>query len=258
MPITKKTDNKQTAIKQVAKRYHALSYLPQLQQMFSLIHPQEDCSAFGKFELHRRINNHLLDGYPGEQAIKYALFEAFKHKPLVGAFEMNVNNSRLDFLTINGVTTGYEIKSSLDTLQKLSKQSNDYLKAFEYNKIVIDERHLKNAQQIVPEHYGIITIYRGRKKEIQTGSLNHAIDAEFQLRLLTKKELTTAFGQLKPAEVLHEIDPVTINARFKEALKARYFERWNFITCRAEQILPLDLQFFFNANIEPKHIYFQI
>jgi hypothetical protein len=257
MQITKAADNKHAIIRQVAKRYHTLSYLPQLQELFSLILPQEDYTSLAKFDLHQRINLHLLDQYPGEQAIKYALFKAFKEKQLVAAFEMNVNNSRLDFLTINGVTTGYEIKSSLDTLQKLAKQSADYLKAFEFNNIVIDERHLKNAQQIVPEHYGIITIHRGRKKTIQLGTYNYGIDPEFQLRLLTKKELISVFGDRPLADILRDFDPITINSNFKQVLKARYQDRWRFITSRAEQILPLDVQFFFNANIEPKHIYYQ-
>src|ERR1700744_5236847 len=126
MSITKAIENKQAVIKQVAKKYHALTYLPQLRELCSLINPHEDCSAFAKFELHQRINCHLLDEYHGEQAIKYALFNSFRKKHLIAAFEMNVNSSRLDFLTINGVTTGYEIKSSLDTLNKLSKQSTDY------------------------------------------------------------------------------------------------------------------------------------
>lgn len=255
MQIRKATDNKHAVIRHVAKRYHTLSYLPQLQELFSLIYPLEDCTALDKFELHQRINHHLLAQYHGEQAIKYALFKAFKQKPLIAAFEMNVNNSRLDFLTINGVTTGYEIKSSLDTLQKLSKQSADYLKAFEYNNIIIDECHLQNSRQIVPEHYGIITIHRGRKKTIQTGSYNHGIDAEFQLKLLTKKELLAAFGNWRVTDILRDTDAVTINIRFKQVLKARYRDRWNFITSRAEQILPLDVQFFFNSNIEPNNIY---
>jgi hypothetical protein len=255
MQITKASDNKHAVIKHIAKRYHTLSYLPQLQELFSLIHPQEDYTSLPKFELHQRINHHLLNQYHGEQAIKYALFKAFKQKPLIAAFEMNVNNSRLDFLTINGVTTGYEIKSSLDTLQKLSKQSADYLKAFEFNNIVIDERHLQNARQIVPEHYGIITIHRGRKKTIQPGSYNHSIDAEFQLKLLTKKELISFFGIWELNNILRDIDPVTVNSKFKQVLKARYQDRWSFITSRAEQILPLDIQFFFNSNIEPNNIY---
>jgi len=255
MQITKASDNKHTMIRHVAKRYHTLSYLPQLQELFSLIHPQEDCSSFAKFELHQRINHDLLDQYHGEQAIKYALFKAFKDKQVIAAFEMNVSNSRLDFLTINGVTTGYEIKSSLDTLQKLPKQSADYLKAFEYNNIVIDECHLKNARQIVPEHYGIITFHRGRKKTIQAGKYNDGIDAEFQLRLLTKKELISSFGLWQLTDILRETDPVSINIKFKQTLKARYQCRWTFVTCRAEQILPLDVQFFFNSNIEPRNIY---
>lgn len=248
-------DNQHVILRDVAKKYHTLSYLPQLQELFAMIYPSEDCKSLAKFELHQRINQHLISQYYGEQTIKYALFKIFKKRSVTAAFEMNVHTSRLDFLTIKGVTTSYEIKSSLDTLQKLPKQSSDYSKAFEFNNIIIDERHLNNARQILPKHYGIIIIQHGRKKAIQPANYNYGIDSEFQLKLLTKRERNAFFGNCSLADILRETDPGTINIKFKQAIRYRYECRWNFITERADQILPLDVQFFFNSNVEPVNIY---
>lgn len=248
-------DTEKELINYAVKNYHALHYLPQLQEIFALVNPKKDYSLLSKFELHKRINKAIIGSYHGEQNIKYFLFKEFRNKDLIAAFEMNVQSSRLDFLTINGVTTSYEIKSSLDTLSKLSKQSSDYLKAFEFNNIVVDQRHLKNALEIIPEHFGVYTFYRGKKKTIQKGSFNYKIDAEFQIKLLSKKELKVAFGVLDKGEIIYQFDPVTINIKFKQALKARYQSRWQFITSRYNEILPLDVQFFFNSNVEPLNIY---
>lgn len=45
--------------------------------------------------------------------------------------EFTINSSKLDFLIVNGTTTAYEIKTELDNLQRLEKQLEDYVKAFE-------------------------------------------------------------------------------------------------------------------------------
>jgi hypothetical protein len=239
----------------IVKQYHPLGYLPQLRELAHLVSPLEDVAELCKYELHRCINAALMKSHMGEQAIKYALFRENRTKNLVAAFEINVQTSRLDFLTINGVTTSYEIKSELDTLSKLSKQTLDYVKAFEFNNVIVDERHLEGAINIIPEHFGIYTFHRGRKKSVRKATRNDGIDAAFQLEVLTKKELQLCFKETERASILTQIDPVTINIKFKQALKDRYRKRWQFITEKHLEILPLDVQFFFNTNVDPGQVY---
>ena len=189
--------------------------------------------------------------------MKYKLFNLFKTKKLIGAFEINVNNSRADFITINGDTRSYEIKSKLDNLQKLKKQTSDYVKAFEYNTVVISNMHLSNAIDIVPKSYGIWCFDNKHKFVFREAELNSNLDAEFQLNLLSKKERNKHF-KIDNGEIfgiLRHLDVQTINSLFKQALKERYQRKWSFIVDNCEKILPVDLQFFFKMNISPEIIY---
>lgn len=245
-----------SVVKNIVKSYNTLDYHPKLQDLVASIFPLEDASQLCKLDLHRRINQLIIGHYPGEQVLKYDLFKEFRKKNLVAAFEMKVGSSRVDFVTINGHSTSFEIKSSLDNLDKLAKQTSDYSLAFEYNYVVVDQCHLPKISNKIPDQFGIWTFANGRKVVRRPAVLNNAIDASAQLRFLTKKELSLFFNSISsPTDILQLFSGETINERFKKALKNRYHSRWSFVTTHAELILPIDLQFFFNRNIHPDHIY---
>lgn len=244
-------------IKLVAKEYNTLHYSPQLIDLLSIIYPSSSFSTFTKLQLHKEINDILITHYKGEQQIKYLLFKQFFNKKVVAAFEMRVNSSRTDFLTINGVSQSFEIKSSLDNLQKLNKQSMDYCRVFDYNYMVIHPKHLIKVEEIVPASFGIWS-FNGTKKIIyRDAQLNTKIDPEIQLRLLSKKELKAGFKkyQNNRSQIIKDFTPAEINETFKQLLKNRYKNRWDFLIRHKESILPIDIQFFFNTNIEPAIIY---
>jgi len=243
-------------VREVIRNYSPLLYSPKLRSLLTAIYPNEEFAAIDKFGLHKRVNHILVEQYPGEQLLKYVLFDETRRRKLVGAYEIKVNRSRVDFLTINGVTTSYEIKSSLDNLSKLSKQCADYLLAFEYNNLVTHQKHLQAALKIVPKSFGIL-IFDGNKKTVyRKAELNESIDPGTQLSLLTKKELLVFFDGHNTVEaVLANYSNERINNLFKKALKERYMIRWQFIVRNFFKILPIDLQFFFNTNIEPQYIY---
>jgi hypothetical protein len=243
-------------VKHIVRSYSTLDYHPKLLDLVAQIDPSADHINLCKLDLHRRINQVIVGHYPGEQVLKYNLFQEFRKKHLVAAFEMKVGTSRVDFVTINGHSTSFEIKSSLDRLDKLTKQTTDYALAFEYNYVVVDECHLGKIQPMIPDQFGIWTFKNGRKIIRKPATLNTAIDAGAQLKFLTKKELGAFFGINKmPADILKELSSELINEHFKKALKQRYQTRWSFITRHADIILPIDLQFFFNRNIHPDYIY---
>lgn len=246
-----------TLVKQIAREYNTLQHTPQLSKLLSLLFPDEIFLKYSKIELHKILNNILMSQYKGEQELKYKLYKQFINRNVVGAFEMKVLNSRMDFLAINGSSHSFEIKSSLDNLNKLNKQSADYIRAFEYNYIVIDFKHLAKAEQIVPLSFGIWS-FKGAKKNVHREStFSSLIDPEIQLRLLTKKEIFKGFADYggETTNILANCSSGEINSRFKEILKVRYFDRWQFIASHKNYILPIDLQFFFNNNIHPEIIY---
>ena len=245
-------------IKALAANYDILDYSEKLADLLKIAFPSEDFNHFSKYELHRLLNDTLCLNYNGEEILKYKLFKCHLNKNnLVGAFEIKVNNSRLDFLTINGSTTSFEIKSELDNLSKLPKQMADYMLAFEYNYLVLDECHIEKVKDLLPENFGLWSYIGGRYKKSLKANLNDKINPEVQLRLLTKPELVNYFPEIGGVvkDILNLFDPSYINSQFKKALKFRYSSRWEFILANESEILPIDLQFFFNTNIQPELIY---
>lgn len=63
--------------------------------------------------------------------------------------EFNINNSKADFIIINGTTTVYEIKTELDSLFRLEKQLLDYSKAFDHIYVVTYKEMLNNVKEIL-------------------------------------------------------------------------------------------------------------
>lgn len=256
MTLDKNIDRK--TINTLAKKYNVLDYSVKLSSSLKGVFPNENFERFSKYELHKLLNDTLFQNYKGEEIFKYELFQNhINDKNIVAAFEIKVNNSRVDFLTINGHTTSFEIKSELDSLSKLSKQMADYMMAFEYNYLVTDDIHVEKAQELLPKSYGLVTYKGGKYKKLRKASFNGKMDSKVQLNLLTKREVVKWFpeGEGEIDSILSSLDTNTINCRFKKVLKGRYQNRWEFLKINKSEIFPMDVQFFFNTNIDPCLIY---
>lgn len=250
---------KEKAINTLAKSYNTLDYYVKLAELLKSVYPSEDFDHRPKYELHSMLNDTLIKNYNGEEILKYKLSQFYLNKPnIVAAFEIKVNNSRVDFLAINGHTTSFEIKSELDNLSKLSKQMADYMMAFEFNYLVLDSKHIEKAEDLLPKSFGLWSYKNGKYKKDRRATLNNRINPEIQLGLLTKRELAANFPEVCGVvkEILTSFDAKTINRQFKRILKNRYRNRWKFLVDNQTSIFPIDLQFFFNTNIQPSHIYY--
>lgn len=239
----------------LARSYNTLDYPEHLKKKLNSFLNVNSFDNYTKYELHRRINDLLFNHYEGEEILKYKLAKTFLKKDYVAAFEVRALNSRADFLVINGDTKSFEVKSKIDTLFRLKKQAKDYSDVFEYNTVVIDEKHLNLVMQLMPVYYGIWS-FSGLKKVIyQEAQRSPFLNPISQLTLLTKKELTKHFGSSIISEITFSFDNEAINSKLKDALKLRYQKRWSFIKENWNNILPIDLQFFFNTNVSPELIY---
>ncbi|MBS4028503.1 MAG: sce7726 family protein [Ignavibacteriales bacterium] len=245
------------AVTTLARSYNILSSQVQLKNLLSSVLLINDINKFTKYELHNLFNEIIYKYYNGETTVKALLVKYFIRERVVAAFEIKSNKSRIDFLRINGSTMSYEIKSELDTLLKLKKQVNDYQKLFDYNYVVIDEKHLTNAREIIPSQYGIISVCNGKLSEILKAKKNIFICASSQLNLFTKKELEYFFEGMNcdKNKILKKYSPLKLNEIFRAMLKDRYEKKWGFLLEHRREILPIDYQFFFNNNILPSIIY---
>lgn len=239
----------------LARSYNTLSYTNQLRGLLAAFFQTDEYEELTKYELAKTVNDVVFKHYDGEQILKYKLAKEFRNKKYVAAFEVKAKSSRTDFLVINGDTKSFEVKSKIDTLNRLNKQVSDYGDVFEFNTVVIDKVHLSNVIEIIPEYYGI-WYFEGTKKIIyRAAEYSPKINATEQLGLFNKKELRSSFGSVDRDEILTSNDPAKINQELKETLKKRYFDRWSFVQSNWDQILPIDLQFFFNTNVKPEIIY---
>lgn len=239
----------------LAKSYNVLANEASLRKMLdSLLIGSGNLS---KLELHEIISKLLVNDYKGEGSIKAKLVEMFWQQDVTAAFEMKVNSSRIDFITINGDTKSFEIKSNVDNLSKLEKQVSDYSKVFEYNYIVIDECHFKKSLNLIPEHYGIYLMEDGKLVRKKNANKNTFLEPIEQLKLLTKKELVQNFKYDNSSleNINAKYTNRAINEGFKKVLKNRYQRKWAFLKQNITNIYAIDYQFFFHHNIQPKIIY---
>ena len=122
----------------LARSYNTLSYTHQLRDLLGAFFQTDKYKDLNKFELSKIVNDAIFKNYEGEQIIKYLLAKEFIRKNYVAAFEVKVKSSRTDFLVINGDTMSFEVKSKIDTLNRLKKQTNGllYFKAGKCDRII--------------------------------------------------------------------------------------------------------------------------
>lgn len=239
----------------LARSYHVLQNKPVLMKLLEDA-IGIDVKDWSKVAMHKAINDIILSKYEGEARIKSMLVDHFKAENVVAAFEIKTPSSRLDFLRVNGHTISYEIKSEVDSLQKLDKQIKDYSRLFDYNYVVIDRKHLEKVMEIIPKHYGIYVSGRNKMVREKPASNCNELNGELQLLLFTKKELRKFFdGCTDREEIIQHQTASGINDTFKEMLKARYRKRWHFLREPQENIFPVDYQYFFYHNLEPEVVY---
>lgn len=247
----------ESSIAALARSYTTLDHFDKLKTMVASTLNPGNLSEYSKPSLHWLINELLLEYYKGESTLKAKLVNKFIQNDVTAAFEIKVNNSRVDFLTINGESKSFEIKSELDNLQKLAKQICDYERVFDYNYIVIDEKHYANAMKLIPSRYGVFVLHGSNLHKDRAAELNTKLDPLMQLKLFTKKELLQTFkiSDIGIEELHVNFEPYEINEAFKKMLKRRYSKRWKFLVENKSQIYGIDYQFFFQHNIQPSVIY---
>lgn len=219
---------------------------------------------------HNVVNEILMNYYPSERQIKYYLTKRFLNNiGEVTLYEMRVANSRLDYGRINGSSYAYEIKTELDTLNKLEKQIEDYSKVFEFVSVVIHSKHLKKAKEILPSYCGIEVYDKCMDSEFfieRKAEKSPFVNIEAQIAALTSKDLDFIINnkqqrkicnnrKAKEEYVFNSFLKEDINYLFKEAIKNRYNERWNYLKKQFKKINPIDVQELYIGPIDPSLIY---
>jgi len=146
---------------------------------------------------------------------------------------------RADLVVVNGHISGFEIKSERDSLIRLRGQASQYDLICEYSTIVVAKRHVSDARNILPSHWGIMTAEaqdRVSFKLLRKPKPNRNLDKWALIRLMWKDECIDVVRRHRPGvarnlPVIHyweslqtlELSLLTIEVR--DALKRREARR---------------------------------
>lgn len=149
--------------------------------------------------------------------------------------QIPISKSKADFILINGKAVVYEIKTELDTFDRLSTQLRDYYKAFNHVCVVTSENHYERAINILADTpVGIYvltqqnTISSTLKKEPIAN--NSSLEYTVIFKILHKREyesiLLQYYGELPTAsqvfyygECLKQFSQIPILEAYNMALK---------------------------------------
>jgi len=102
--------------------------------------------------------------------------------------------ARVDIAAIGPAEiSGYEIKSELDTLRRLARQSDAFGTVFDRMTLVVASHHAAKARSLVPDWWGIIEVHRGDARinfsRVRDSNRNPKPDVGATLSLLRVSEL---------------------------------------------------------------------
>ena len=158
--------------------------------------------------------------------------------------EFHVGKSKADLAVFNGVSTVYEIKSEIDTIDRLSSQLSDYSTFFEYINIVTCEKHVKKVENLISENIGIIIIDNLNKVNVYKKATTNVAN-------ITHKSL---FYSLRKAEYINVIThchgPIPIMPNTK--IFNYCFELFQSIDIK--EAYELTLYYLKKKNLKPEHL----
>jgi len=101
-------------------------------------------------------------------------------------------SSRIDLAVVNGTLHGYELKSDRDTLKLLPEQADSYSAVFDLVTLVVGERHLLAAIDLIPGWWGVKVARMGSEgllfRDLKLPTMNPSPDPISVARLLWREE----------------------------------------------------------------------
>lgn len=153
--------------------------------------------------LYEQAYKSLLKNYRCEYIYKNAI----ANKILLGRHSINtstliselrVNNSKADVVILNGTSCVYEIKTELDSLNRLPSQLNDYRQMFDKIYIVTHEKFLKNLDGIIDDRIGLICLSKdyclSEKRAAISNKIN--VDPKCIFNSLRRQEYTNIITRI--------------------------------------------------------------
>ena len=174
-------------------------------------------------EIYRYVGNAYRNEYFYKNTLLNKLIiNAHRINTTTALTEVPISKSKADFIMINGKAVVYEIKTELDTFERLKTQLTDYYKAFGHVCVVTSESQLELLQaKLQNSPVGIYvltkrnTIHRVKEPEVFRASL----DINCIFKILNKPEYESIVQKLVGS--LPDVTPVNYYKACKDIICSR-------------------------------------
>lgn len=171
-------------------------------------------------EIYRYVGNAYRNEYFYKNTLLNKLIiNAHRINTTTALTEVPISKSKADFIMINGKAVVYEIKTELDTFDRLKTQLADYYTAFDHVCVVTSESQLASLQaKLLDSPVGIYiltkrnTIHRVKEPEMFRDSL----DLKHIFKILNKPEYENIVQKLEGC--LPDVTPVNYYKACKDII----------------------------------------
>jgi len=126
-------------------------------------------------------------------------------------------SSRIDLAVVNGELQGFELKSNQDTLIRLPEQAEAFGRVFDRVTLVVEERHVRRAVNVVPDWWGVRVAFPGaggvRFCDLKHAMRNPSPDPAAIVALLWREEALDFLQELGVAEGVRTKSRAEVYAR---------------------------------------------
>ncbi len=146
------------------------------------------------------------------------------HTKIVEELGLRHGAARVDIAVVNGSLHGYELKSDLDTLNRLPEQMKIYNSVLDKITLVVGKLHLHSAMKVIPDWWGvsIAKILKSNGKivfcKIRKSEENPLKDSVAIAKLLWREEALDILEQLNHADGVRSKRRQIIYERLAEVL----------------------------------------
>lgn len=162
-----------------------------------------------------------------------------RHTVILEEFAVCHGSARIDLAVVNGLLHGFELKSDSDTLSRLPQQIRAFAPVFDRVTLVLGERHIRQALELIPEWWGVrlarTSCGRMIFRDLKLPLNNPQAEPRALVRLLWREEAVALLrqcgsrtsGRQNRADVYEEIVQKVqlheLRSHVRESIKGRRF-----------------------------------
>jgi hypothetical protein len=137
--------------------------------------------------------------------------------------------ARLDFLVVNGVLHGFDVRNDRKTLRRLNYQVQIYNSVLDRVTLVAGDRYVSAAMNVIPNWWGIEVVTQGKLgsltfSEVRNGGENPNLDKLAMAKFLWRAEALATLEELNAATGVRSKPRRDVYARLAECASLQFIQ----------------------------------